>query len=120
MGGQGPGLPLGGARGAQMAGCLGCRRGRLLTPSSQESCQTCCPPPPLPGCWGRGWGGLPLLPPPGHLFHGRSSSTQHRGSTGRRLGTSGDLLPGRNRGVGDPRRIRRGRHPESWEIWILG
>lgn len=27
-----------------MAGCLGCGRGRLLAPSSQESCRTCCPP----------------------------------------------------------------------------
>lgn len=36
------------------------------------------PPPPLPGCWGGGPGGLSLLPPSSHLFRGTSRSAQRR------------------------------------------
>lgn len=61
MGGLGAGLSLGGARGAGMAGCLGRGRGRLLAPSSLESCRTCCAPS-TSGLLGRGTG-RPLYPP---------------------------------------------------------
>lgn len=35
-------------------------------------------PPPLPGCWGGGRGGLFLLPPSSHLFSHRSGSAPRK------------------------------------------
>lgn len=114
MGGLGAGLSLGGAGGAGMAGCLGCGRGRLLAPSSLVSCRTCCTPPPLPGCWGGGRGGLSLLPPSSHLFRGASRSAQRR--AGEETGNLRGSPPGEERRRWGPRCIRRGSHyePGSW------
>lgn len=124
MGGLGAGLSLGGAGGAGMAGCLGCGRGRLLAPSSLVSRRTCCAPPPLPGCWGGGPGGLSLLPPSSHLFRGTSRSAQRRARE-----EAVDLRrspPGEERRRWGPRCIRRGSHyeprvldPGGEEPWTL-
>ena len=50
LGGRHAGLSEGGAG---MAGCRGCGRGKLVAPSSLESCWTCCPPS-TSGLLGRG------------------------------------------------------------------
>lgn len=105
MGGLGAGLSLGGARGAGMAGCLGCGRGRLLAPSSLESCRTCCAPS-TSGLLGRGTG-RPLYPPSSQP----PVSRQKPPCPAQRREEAGDLRgspPREERGRRGPRCIRRG------------
>lgn len=67
-------------------------------------------PPPLPGCWGGGRGGLSLLPPSNHLFSRRSGSAQRRAR--KEVVDLRRSPPGKERRRWGPRHIRRGRHRE--------
>lgn len=116
MGGLGAGLSLGGAGGAGTAGCLGCGRGRLLALSSQESCRTCCAPLHFRAA-GEGDGAASLF----SLLPATCLATEAAvpsAEPGRRLATYGDLLQGKNRGVGAPGASGEV-DIESPEFWIL-
>lgn len=117
MGGLGAGLSLGGAGGAGMAGCLGCGRGRLLAPSSLVSRRTCCAPLHFraAGEGDRAASLSSLLPATCFAAQVAVPSAE----PGRRLATSGDLLQGRNGGVGAPGASGEG-VTTSLEFWILG
>jgi hypothetical protein len=86
----------GGAGGAGMARCHSCGRGKLVSPSSLESCWTCCPPLHFRAA-GEGDGASFLSSlQPSHLSHCRSGSAQSAERSARKP----ELVRGRGCGTG--------------------
>lgn len=122
MGGREAGFSEGGALQAR---CRGRGRGELVAPSSLQSCWTCCLPPPLPGCWGRGRGGHSSLFP-SHLSLQQKLQCRERGAeragegaaaAGRRGPEFGNLVPGRKGGLGLQPGPERGDRGDA--TWVL-